>query len=249
MGKVGITKLKFNATYANIHYIYIYTYDQQVLQIQMKYVYYSFDFLLVDRIICSIMSHCSGVTFLSLLNSPANERNSPPSNVTVSALIQHRPSRLPSGIQSAESTLGFNWPRCDAIHTDALPAPFSSKGLHHGLHTRLGTRTRHHETRPLIGIVGRDCKENSATLCFNHPLPHIQCQEGCTLEHNIQDCLKGISRETLRWGYKVSSRIVNNHRRDSKFLFNLVHSYFYCFWVSDIQLNRKDSASSCSFYL
>ena len=60
MRKVGITKLKFNATYANIHYIY--TYDKQVLQIQMKYVYYSFDFLLVDRIICSIMSHCSGVT-------------------------------------------------------------------------------------------------------------------------------------------------------------------------------------------
>ena len=60
MGKVGITKLKFYVTYANIHYIY--TYDKQVLQIQMKYVYYSFDFLLVDRIICSIMSHCSGVT-------------------------------------------------------------------------------------------------------------------------------------------------------------------------------------------
>ena len=33
----------------------------------------------------------------------------------------------------------------------------------------------------LIGIVGCDCKENSTALCFNHPFPHIQCQEGCTL--------------------------------------------------------------------
>merc|ERR1719489_244761 len=97
--------------------------------------------------------------------------------------------------------------------------------------------------------MGCDSKEDSTALLFDHSLSHIQCQEGCTLQHNIQNGLKGISRETLRWGNEVSSRIVNNHSREAKFLFNLVHSYFNCFWVSNIQLNWKDGASSSSLDL
>ena len=45
-------------------------------------------FLFVLLIICSIRSHCSVVIFCSLLNSPANCLNSPPSRITVSELIQ-----------------------------------------------------------------------------------------------------------------------------------------------------------------
>ena len=45
----------------------------------------------------------------------------------------------------------------------------------------------------LIGIVGCDCKENSTALCFNHPLPHIQCQEGCALSKT--QCCEFIGRD------------------------------------------------------
>ena len=45
----------------------------------------------------------------------------------------------------------------------------------------------------LIGIVGCDCKENSTTLCFYHPLPHLQCQEGCALSKtNVVNSLEGM---------------------------------------------------------
>ena len=44
---------------------------------------HNFDFLLVPLIICSIVSHISSGICLRPLNSPANDRNSPPSRVTV----------------------------------------------------------------------------------------------------------------------------------------------------------------------
>ena len=230
MHKVGITKLKFYVTYANIHYIHMTSKfckskwkmsRRQEFKVNyvVDIVYYHVPLLgghLKDKGIitaCLKQNRCQtktktcrqqktkeNWTFLSLLNSPANERNSPPSNVTVSALIQLRRSQVrfsgkgqlrspcivraekgsqvgnlldlsksslrnftpiilyfqnpTSGIWSiivlAASPvgsnlpkapckikvedketftfpnrqhfhLGFNWPRCDAIHTDALP--------------------------------------------------------------------------------------------------------------------------------
>ena len=47
------------------------------------YLFQTFDFLFVERIICSIISQASLGTSRNLLNSPAKLLNSPPSRVIV----------------------------------------------------------------------------------------------------------------------------------------------------------------------
>ena len=149
-------------------------------------------------------------------------------------------NNLSSWVKSAEGALRLDGSRSDAVHPDAVPSPLRAKTLHHRLHPGLGTCGRDDKATALIGVVGRDGQEDSTGLLGDHPLAHIKGQEACSLQHDVNDGLEGVGRQSLGGGDEVPCRVVDHHAWQAELSLYLIHGFSHSRGVSDVQLDGEN---------
>src|SRR5690606_22789686 len=78
--------------------------------------------------------------------------------------------------------------------------------------------------------ISRHNIQHIRLLSFGDPVfAEGQCTVDCALEDDVNNCRKGIRRETLRRRYKVSGGVVNQDVHLTKTLFTSLQEFFYIF--------------------